>query len=41
MSTPAVLERLQDELLRTTADMAVDLGAADGPGKARTAARGR
>ncbi|MCF7553626.1 IclR family transcriptional regulator [Pseudonocardia sp. WMMC193] len=41
LADPAVLERLQDELLRTTADMAVDLGAADRPGKARTAARGR
>jgi DNA-binding IclR family transcriptional regulator len=41
LASPAVLAELEDELLRTTAAMAVDLGAADRSAKARTASRGR
>jgi hypothetical protein len=36
-----VTARIEDELLRTTAAMAVDLGAVDRPAKAGTASLGR
>jgi hypothetical protein len=40
-ASPAVLAERENERLRTTAAMAVDLGAVDRPAKARTASLGR